>query len=407
MNRIPPSRNPFFDYPEETRTDPETSGVKKTVTNIQHFFTCSSSSLFFLPASFYQQEKEVKRMNTHTVIIPAYCPGSGLKDLVRELKKRNMECIVINDGSPEEYDDIFRSISGSAVVLTHEINRGKGAALKTGFRYILEHYGSCIVVTADADGQHLPDDILCTAEYTENFPDSLVLGTRIFHKKDVPFKSYYGNKITETVFRLFTGVHVHDTQTGLRAFHSSLAEKMLAIPGERYEYEMNQLLNCVKEKIPFKENEITAVYEDNNACSHFHPFRDSFLIYKQILHSGLSSIASFFVDLCAFAFFTLFLKSSSGILAANILARFISAAFNYELNRKAVFNDRNKRKDSAVKYAALALAVLVLNTGILYVLTQGLHMNHFAAKILTEMILFIFSWTMQQRYIFKTAQTGW
>ncbi|MBR4162743.1 MAG: bifunctional glycosyltransferase family 2/GtrA family protein [Solobacterium sp.] len=339
-------------------------------------------------------------MNTYTVLIPAYCPGKGLIGLVEALKERNMECIVVNDGSPEEYDSVFQSVSDSAVVLAHEINKGKGAAMKTGFAYIRDHYNDCIVVTADADGQHLPVDIQHIAECAESAYGSLVLGTRSFKKEDVPFKSYYGNKITETVFRTFTGVHVHDTQTGLRAFHSSLIDTMLKVPGDRYEYEMNKLLRCVKEKIPFQETEITTVYEDNNSCSHFHPFRDSFLIYKQILRFGLSSIASFFVDLCAFEIFTLFCKGSTGILASNILARLISATFNYEINRKAVFNDQSTRKKSIMKYAALALTILACNTAILYLLTGILHMNPLFAKVLTEMILFIFSWTIQNKYIF-------
>ena len=346
-------------------------------------------------------------VSTHIALIPAYCPSKGLIGLVKELKNRNMECIAVNDGSPAEYDDIFLGVSDSATILKHECNKGKGAALKTGFRYIRDHYDSCIIVTADADGQHLPDDILRTAEYADTCHDSMVLGVRSFCREEVPFKSYYGNRITETVFRLFTGVHVHDTQTGLRSFHSSQIETMLKVPGERYEYEMNQLLCCVKEKIPIRENVISTVYEDNNSCSHFHPFRDSFLIYRQILKFGLSSIASFLVDLCTFEFFTLFLDGEKGLIAANILARFISGAFNYELNRRAVFHDDNRRKESAVKYTALALMILAFNTGILYVLTQGLHMNHIAAKILTELILFIFSWTMQHRFVFKTEQTGW
>ncbi len=340
-------------------------------------------------------------MNAYAALIPAYCPGDGLISLINSLKERNMECIVVNDGSPEEYDAVFHMVSDSATVLIHDVNKGKGAALKTGFRYIRDHCGDCIVITADADGQHLPEDVMRTAKCAQNCQGSLVLGTRSFLRENVPFKSYYGNKITETVFRLFTGLHVHDTQTGLRAFHSSLIDTMLEVPGERYEYEMNQLLSCVKEKIPLKEIEIAAVYEDNNSCSHFHPFRDSFLIYKQILRFGLSSIASFFADLCAFEIFALFLKSRNGILAANILARFISAAFNYEINRRVVFNDRSERKESFMKYAALALTILAFNTGILYVLTGVLHINHLAAKILTEMILFVFSWAVQNRYVFQ------
>ncbi|MBR4444860.1 MAG: bifunctional glycosyltransferase family 2/GtrA family protein [Solobacterium sp.] len=344
-------------------------------------------------------------MTAYTALIPAYCPDEKLIQLIQQLQDHNIECIVVNDGSPEEYNELFRTIATMTTVLTHTVNKGKGAALKTGFRYIQQHHDHCIIVTADADGQHLPEDILQTAREAAVHEDALVLGVRTFAKEDVPFRSYYGNKITETVFRLFTGTHITDTQTGLRAFSSTLIDDMLKAEGERYEYEINQLLYCVRENIPIYETPITAVYENNNACSHFHPFRDSFLIYRQILRFGLSSITSFLVDLTAFELLSLLFTGSTGILAANVIARGISAIFNYEVNRKIVFKDVFKRSTSAWKYFTLAAGILACNTLILYVLTSFLHIPALAAKILTEAILFLVSWTIQNRYIF-TGQTN-
>ena len=348
-------------------------------------------------------------MNANVALIPAYCPGRQLVDLVCALKNNGLECVVVNDGSPPEYDEIFMEAAKNAVILVHSENKGKGAALKTGMKYIQETYQDCVAVTVDADGQHLPEDVLNVVNSARTGEAALVLGVRLFNMDTVPLRSYLGNRITETVFRMMTGVHVSDTQTGLRAFQSSLIDRLLDVPGERYEYEMNQLLCCVKEGLPIREIGITTVYENNNACSHFHPLRDSFLIYKQIFSFGLSSFSSFLVDLLAFAVLSLFLTGSTGVLFANVIARIFSAAFNYEVNRKLVFHDDSSRKESAWKYASLAVMILLANTAVLYVLTSFLHIPTLAAKVITEGILFLVSWTVQNRYIFgnmKIRQDG-
>lgn len=222
-------------------------------------------------------------------LIPAYSPAKSLIDLVKELKENNIKCVVVNDGSANEYEYIFDELKETVTVLEHDINKGKGATLKTGFKYIKDNEDSCVIVSVDADGQHLVSDVIKVAKYANGHRDSLILGVRSFKKNDVPFKSYYGNKITEFIFKAFTNTHVTDTQTGLRAFDYSLLDLMLEVNGDRYEYEMNQLLACIDKQVPIKELEITTVYENNNASSHFHAFRDSYLIYKQILKYKVSS----------------------------------------------------------------------------------------------------------------------
>lgn len=333
-------------------------------------------------------------------LIPAYCPTQTLCTLVDELTTLGFECVVVNDGSAKSYDSIFQSIEPKVHLLHHSINKGKGATLKEGLDYIEKQFNNCVVVTVDADGQHKPIDVLKVAKQVEQNPKEVVLGIRTFHKEDVPFKSYYGNKITEYIFYLFTGQHIHDTQTGLRGFHHSLIPMMLEVPGDRYEYEMNQLLYCIKQQVPLKEIEIETVYENNNQGSHFHPFRDSFLIYKQILQFGLVSFSSFLVDFILFGIFTYFLHGPSNVLYATILARILSALFNYEVNRKMVFQDQSSRKQSLLKYSLLALVVLSMNLVIIYTLTTLLRMNPLLAKLITETILFLFSWFIQKKYVF-------
>ena len=141
---------------------------------------------------------------------------------------------------------IFDKLEGLATVLTHEHNQGKGQALKTAYDYILER-GTCgSIVTADADGQHKIWDIFRTAKKASENPNKLILGVRAFTGK-VPLRSRFGNSLTKALFKLQTGVGVTDTQTGLRAFTTNLIPFMLEIEGQRYEYEMNMLLEASKE----------------------------------------------------------------------------------------------------------------------------------------------------------------
>jgi glycosyltransferase involved in cell wall biosynthesis len=339
-------------------------------------------------------------------LIPAYCPGEALIALVQELKKNNMEIVIVNDGSDPSYEPIFTACECYAQILKQEPNQGKGAAMRRGMQWIQDNiHEECIVVTVDADGQHSPQDCLLCAATAQQHPDSLVLGIRDFNGPDVPFKSHWGNKITITIFQAFTKVRLNDTQTGLRAFHSSLIPTMLKIKGDRYEYEMNQLLAMVKEGIPFQEVLIRTIYEDNNSSSHFHVLRDSFLIYRQLFHFAASSLSSFFVDYILFALFSTVLSGTGSTLAANILARLFSATFNYEVNRKVVFKDGQSRKTSLWRYALLAAAVLALNTLILSFFVYVLGMNALIAKIITEILLF-FSWSMQKAYVFHRPMKG-
>ena len=340
-------------------------------------------------------------------LIPAYCPGSHLPELVKELKKENMRVVIVNDGSGSNYDEVFDACKEDAQILQQEPNQGKGAALRRGMQWIYENMPSdSIIVTVDADGQHAPQDCLRCVNAASLHPEALVLGVRNFNGSDVPARSHMGNALTAGIFHLFTGAYVSDTQTGLRAFHYSYLPIMLKVTGDRYEYEMNQLLMMVKEKIPFREVEIRTIYEDNNSSSHFHVFRDSFLIYKQLIHFAASSLSSFLVDYGLFTIFSLFLAGSGSTIYANIAARVLSATFNYEVNRKIVFKDSQSRKSSLWRYAVLAAVILALNTAILSAFVYGLHWNVFLAKIITEILLFFFSWSIQKSFVFAHHMKG-
>ncbi|MFV0465397.1 MAG: glycosyltransferase [Lachnospiraceae bacterium] len=344
-------------------------------------------------------------------IIPAYDPDEKLLHLVEELLFGNVnEIIVVNDGSHMETEHIFELLKGQATILSHEKNMGKGMALKTAMLYIKESFPECRnIVMLDADGQHVPKDAFRLLAKLEMGNDDMVLGCRSFSKA-IPFKSRAGNLITKQVFGLLSGMTISDTQTGLRAFRSSLIPSLLEIKGERYEYELNMLFVLVKQKIKIGEVVIETIYHDaDNSCSHFRAVKDSFRIYGNLLLFSGASFLSFLVDyilffpMVALAGF-LGLSSAVALIAGNIGARLLSAAFNYHLNSTYVFKQKSNRLRSAMQYTALAGVILVLNTSLLYILNTILLVPEGYAKLITEITLFMISFTVQKLLIFRTRK---
>ncbi len=334
------------------------------------------------------------------VLIPAYCPDEKLITLISTLHEMNFTIVVVNDGSKAEQTSLFEAVSEYATVLIHEKNRGKGAALKTGFEYIKKTFAvPYIIVTADADGQHLPEDILLVCEKAEDRIGCLVLGSRIIGR-DAPLRSRIGNGITRFVFRLSTGTAIYDTQTGLRAFSNGLTDYMLSVEGERYEYEMNVLLHLRQNNISAEEVPISTVYLDNNSSSHFNPIKDSFKIYREIFRFSASSLLSFVID---YGLFCALMSLTGMTVLSNVLSRIVSASVNFSLNRSFVFGSRAHIMKSAVKYFLLAVVILVFNTCILKLLI-ALGQPYMLAKIITETVMFFFSWTAQRLFVFKEAK---
>ena len=363
--------------------------------------------------------------NRYIALIPAYEPEQKLIGLTADLREKGFDIVVVDDGSGPEYRDIFGELEMQATVLTHPQNRGKGAALKTGLRYINKYMAytesvrtaagtatvsgrDAVIVTVDADGQHLPDDVLRVAEISAGRRDALVLGSRALGK-DIPARSRFGNTVTRHVYSAATGVRVHDTQTGLRAFHRSLIPRLLEIEGDRYEYEINMLMKLAAEGVPVIEERIETVYEDNNSGSHFRTFRDSFRVYKEILKFSASSLASFAVDYCMYALLLAVTGTAgiaNGLIVSNIGARLVSGTVNYTLNKKLVFRSRTGFAKSAAQYVMLAAFILAGNTIVLSTLAGTLGINSLAAKLITEVVFFAISWTVQKYVIFFREDAG-
>ena len=215
----------------------------------------------------------MNRFPSICALIPAYNPGEELARTVAELKKAGFgNLLIVDDGSREKavFERIFAH--HDVALVTHAENAGKGAALKSGFRHILDNMSGEIqtIVTLDADGQHLAKDVLKVAEAAVKSGSSMILGVRNFDD-DVPLRSAFGNKLTRAVLDSAENIELSDTQTGLRAIPLSLAEATLELRGDRYQFELECILLAGRSGIDIREVQIDTVYIDDNNSSHFNP----------------------------------------------------------------------------------------------------------------------------------------
>lgn len=216
------------------------------------------------------------------IVIPAYNPGKSLEKVTKQLLSAEFEnIVVVNDGSKERRT--FHSIPNNIYLVSHNINCGKGIALKSGFECCQKNFQNIIgIITVDADGQHSIDDVEKMYKELKNNPTSLILGSRNFNQKNIPFKSKIGNIVISKIFEKKTGIRLQDTQTGLRAIPIQFVQNLIELEGSRYEYETNMLLYFANKNIPIIEKTIATIYEKNNKHSHFKAFTDSILICKAI-----------------------------------------------------------------------------------------------------------------------------
>lgn len=333
----------------------------------------------------------------YTVLIPAYKPNERFVELVARLKTENIEVIAVDDGSGPDYSTYFEQAQKlGAFVLRHNVNKGKGAALKTGIASLMNNEAVLGIVTADADGQHTVKDIRHIIAEMKANPGVFVIGARSF-LGDVPLRSRFGNSVTRSVFRFATGLKINDTQTGLRGLPKILFGQLLKLTGDRYEYEMDMLLNIQRWGVDYLEVPIETVYIEGNQGSHFNPLRDSWKIYSKIVKFGISGILSFLIDYGAFALLgNIFHVQYWGSYA---IARVISSYANYSINRHVVF--KSGEKISIIKYYLLVFAVMIAGSAGVSLLTWiGIH--NLIAKPIIDIPLFIINFYIQRKYIFKS-----
>lgn len=339
-------------------------------------------------------------MTKLVLLIPAYQPAAELPGLVQailEAAPSIARALVVDDGSGPAHTHTFAQLRhmDRVEVLTHAINLGKGAALKTGFNAILA--GDPLVtgiVTADADGQHRPADIVQVAAAHAARPDALVLGARAF-EGEVPWRSRIGNQATRFFFHLFTGLRLRDTQTGLRVWPRAQCLAALRLPFYGYEFEFEALMQARHGQI--HEVPIRTVYEPHNPTSHFNPVRDSLRIYFVFLRYSASALLAALLDSTVFS---AVLWRGGSLAAAQAAGRAVATVAAFFILRSLVF------RNTAAFWGPLArfLALVGVSGAVSYALMRaliGAGAPPLGAKLLAEGTLFAANFAVQRTLIFR------
>ncbi len=367
-------------------------------------------------------------LNNISIIIPSLNPDEKLQKTVNSLIEIGFSDIIcINDGSREDCLAFFPSPDKKITLLVHEVNRGKGAALKTAFKYLKDNRKDSIgAITVDGDGQHTASDVLRCAEKMVKDGDKIILGCRDFSMPHVPSRSKIGNNITSGVFKVLCGMKISDTQTGLRAFPARYYRDMLEISGDRFEYETNMLLEMKARKIPYGEVKIETVYIEENKTSHFHPIKDSYRIYSLIFKFTFgriakfiaSSLLSFVIDgVLVFLFLKLFtnlfdvnleektLAAMAVTFSAKAAARIPSSLFNFTINMKIVFPSDMPLLNSLKRYYCLVIPILIISATLTAIFENFPIFNTaFLIMLLgyaIDAVLFIINYQVQKKWVFK------
>ena len=353
------------------------------------------------------------------LLIPIYKPCDKAYPFLKTIDPTSFEkIVVVDDGSGEAFKPIFDQIASleNFVVLSYPENHGKGYALKYGIAHIRENYKEVTgIITADGDGQHTLPDIIKLRDAMEEHPNDLLLGVRDFSLPETPARNKVGNRFSTFYFKMATGKHIQDTQTGLRGIPQNLFDLALDIEGDRYEYEFNFLHDAAR-AAGITQIVITTIY-DNNENSHFRPIRDSMRIYKTPLLYILIAVTSFFIDFGLFALLEFLLNVDFPliVLIPYLGARLVSGPYNFIMNNFIVFPNKEKVLNKVLKYIAVFSINVCIGLGLLFLFDHFLLANVgenvaakvglLALKVLVEAIIFVINYFISKAFIFAKKKT--
>ena len=288
------------------------------------------------------------------VIIPAYRPTHALLKLLDALSQKNLPAIVlVDDGSGPEYRDIFKHAAEFPTVhlLRHAVNLGKGAALKTGINYALCEFPDLqAVVTADADGQHHPDDIELVARRIAAEPDHVVLGARTFRAGRSVAQPGGQSRHPHRDARRWWASRLPDTQTGLRGLPARLLPQLLRLETNGYDFELDALVAMKQQAVPISEVPIRTIYDRGISTSHFNPLIDSMKIYFVLLRFAWVSMMTAALDMLVFY---LAYRRLGNLAGSQALGRVLAVIFNYLMVRRTVFFSQLRHASVLPKYLLL------------------------------------------------------
>ncbi len=360
-----------------------------------------------------------------TVVIPSLDPDEKLIEVVKGIESVGFEDVVlVNDGSKKEnlhyFEEAAAIMPGKVTILHHEVNKGKGAGIKTALRWYLANRPDGLgVVTVDGDNQHHHEDTkACVLKMLET--DTLVLGVRDFSGKDVPTRSKIGNRTASAIFRIFCGMKISDTQTGLRVFPNQVIPLFSEAKGERFEYETNMLLILKPNGIKMTEQKIRTVYIEENKSSHYRTVKDTWRIFKVVCGSaGIyvgSSLLSFVADTLLFGLFLWIIRnymttipSTMWKVVAFAPARILSSILNFTLNKKFAFHNNEKYSKTVWKYYSICIPQMLITMVLLPTFSHWIgladgSLANVGLKVVIDAILFCVSYIVQKKWVFKNKK---
>ena len=205
-------------------------------------------------------------------VIPLYNNRKTVRAVAEKTIAQGLPLLVVNDGSTDGSPEALDGLNLELIELP--VNSGKGAAIRKAARWA-EQNGFSHIITLDADGQHLPEEIPSFIEKIRRCPDSIIVGNRDFSSLHIPLASRFGRMNSNFWLRLASGFSLPDTQSGFRAY------PVQAVTGtkyrcSRYDYEIEILVRSAWRGFALDHIPVSVIYnEETRKGSHFNPVRDN------------------------------------------------------------------------------------------------------------------------------------
>ncbi|MGB0402859.1 MAG: DUF2062 domain-containing protein [Salibacteraceae bacterium] len=206
------------------------------------------------------------------IIVPTYNNENTLNRVIDGSLNYSKNVIVVCDGATDSSIDILKSYGNKIELVSYSPNRGKGYALRTGFKHARK-LGFDFAITIDSDGQHYPDDIPNFIEKLKENPNQLIIGSRNMNQEAVPGKSSFGNKFSNFWFKFETGIELPDTQSGFRLYPIAELDK-LSFYTTKFEFEIEVIVKAAWKGIDVTSAPIKVLYDPNERVTHFRPLQD-------------------------------------------------------------------------------------------------------------------------------------
>ncbi len=213
------------------------------------------------------------------VCIPAYNEGHIIHKVITQCKKYADMVIVCDDGSSDNTS--VEAESAGALVITHNKNKGKGAALRTLFDTAKKNNPD-VVVTIDGDGQFLPEEIPKLMNPVLEKQIDIVIGYRFSDSSEMPSYRQFGNKFLDKITNLASELPFRDTQSGFRAY-SSLALTKIVFSNNNFAADSEILINASKMGLKISEEKITVLYDVDGRTSTLNPVHHTASVFSSLL----------------------------------------------------------------------------------------------------------------------------